>query len=144
MHRDVVAWCKQCERCQKTTAPKAPLQPIPVTEPYEKMLFVIVGPFLRSKDGYKYVISAIRLASRYPEAIPLKDVRAETVAEGLVENFSRTGVPLQILTDQGSQLVGKLMKQLCLKLNIDKLQTTRIIHNQTAALSNGLGLSYRY
>ena len=81
------------------------------------------GPFLRSKDGYKYVLSAICLASRYLEAIPLKNVRAETVVEGLVEIF-RTGVLLQILTDQGLQFVGKLMKQLYLKLNIDKLQTT--------------------
>ena len=64
----------------------------------------------------------ICLASRYPEAIPLKDVQAETVVEGLVEIFSSTGVLLQILTDQGSQFVGKLMKQLCLKLNVDKLQ----------------------
>ena len=106
-------------------APRAPLQPIPViTEPYEKMAFDLVGPVPRSRDGFKYVLSGICLASRYPEAIPLKDVRAETVAEGMLEIFSTTGVPRQILTDQGSQFVGQLVKQLCVKLNVDKLQTT--------------------
>ena len=55
MHRDVVASCTQRERCpktRKTSSPKAPLQPIPViTEPYEKMVFDIVGPFPRTKDS---------------------------------------------------------------------------------------------
>ena len=128
IYKDVLGWCKQCDRCQKTkktNVPRAPLQQIPViTEPFEKVAFDIVGPFPRSKNGHKYVLSAIRLASRFPEAIALKDVRAETVAESMIEIFSRTGVPRQLLTDQGSQFVAKLVKQLCTKVNIDKLQTT--------------------
>ena len=122
IYKDVLGWCKQCDRCQKTkktNVPRAPLQQIPViTEPFEKVAFDIVGPFPRSKNGYKYVLSAICLASRFPEAIGLKDVRAETVAESMIEIFSPTGVPRQLLTDQGSQFVGKLVKQLCTKLNM--------------------------
>ena len=60
--------------------------------------------FPTSNNGYKYVLSAICLASRFPEAIALKDVGAEAVAEGVTGSFSRTGVPRQLLTDQGSQL----------------------------------------
>ena len=41
-------------------------------------------------------------ASKYPEAIPLKRVTAEVVAEAMLEVFSRTGLPEHILTDQGS------------------------------------------
>ena len=121
-YKDVLGWCKQCDRCQKTkktNVPRAPLQQIPVIkEPFEKVAFDIVGPFPRSKNGYKYVLSAICLASRFPEAIGFKDVRAETVAESMIEIFSPTGVPRQLLTDQGSQFVGKLVKQLCTKLNM--------------------------
>ena len=40
------------------------------------------------------------LASKYPEAIPLKKVDAPTVAEAMLEIFSRIGVPSEILTDQ--------------------------------------------
>ena len=106
-------------------APKAPLQTVPViTEPFKKIAFDIVGPFPRTKDGYKYILLTICIASKYPEAILLKDVRAETVAEGMAEVFSRIGVPRQLLTDQGSQFVGKMVQQLCRKLNIEKLQTT--------------------
>ena len=94
MYCEVVDWCRSCARSQKvskTKAPTAPLQTVPViTEPFA---FHIVGPFPRTKDGYKYLLSTICLAIKYPEAILLKDVRAEAVAEGMPEVFSRIGVP---------------------------------------------------
>ena len=42
----------------------------------------------------------------------------------LIEVFSRTGIPLQVLTDQGSQSVGSLVTHLCRDLRIDKIKTT--------------------
>ena len=75
----------------------------------------------RIVGGFKYVLTGINLATRYPEAIPLKDIWAETVAEGMVEVFSRSGIRRQLLTDQGSQFVGQLTTQLCIKLNIEEL-----------------------
>ena len=93
-------------------------------ELFEKMAFDLLGPFQRSKDGHKFILTGICLATRYPESIPPKDNRAETVVEGMVDIFSRTGVPLQILTDQGSQFMWQLVSQLCQKLHIDKLKTT--------------------
>lgn len=41
-----------------------------------------------------------------------------TVARSMVEIFSRTGIPDEILTDQGAQFTGKFMKALCDKLEI--------------------------
>ena len=37
--------------------------------------------------------------------------------------FSRTGIPRELLTDQGSNFVGSLVSKLCAGLDIDKLQT---------------------
>ena len=42
----------------------------------------------------------------------------------MLEIFSRTGIPLQLLTDQGAQFVGSLVTQLCNNLHIDKIKTT--------------------
>ena len=41
-------------------------------------------------------------SSRWPEAVPLKSITARAVATGMMEIFSRTGIPLQLITDQGS------------------------------------------
>ena len=94
------------------------------------MAFDIVGPFPRSKSGYKYLLTYICMASRYPDAIPLKSVTAEDIAEGMLDIFSRTGLPRELLTDRGTQFVSALVTQLCNRLHIDKLITS-LYHPQT-------------
>ena len=102
MWKDIKAWCRTCPKCQlmkrnpppPPPPPKAPLQEMPILNvPFEVLAFDLFGPFPRSTHGYKYVLTAMCLASKYPEAIPLKDIRAETVAENMMEIFSRLGMP---------------------------------------------------
>ena len=45
------------------------------------------------------------MATRWPEPIPIKTITAKVVAEGMVQIFSRTGIPLQILTDRANSLL---------------------------------------
>ena len=47
------------------------------------------------------------LGSRYPYAIPLKRIDAESVAEALMEVISHTGIPVELLSDCGSVFLGK-------------------------------------
>lgn len=63
--------------------------------------------------------------SRYAEAVPLVDQKAETVARAFVEKVVlRHGVPKQLLTDQGTNFVSRVMKEVYDLLGIKKLQTT--------------------
>ena len=134
IHRDVRAHCLSCTACQtaKRGVPSAaPYQCMPIlTEPFEKLATDIVGPFPRSSQGYKYLLTTICLASKYPDVVPLKDMSAVSVAEALVEIFSRTGLPRVLLSDQGSQFVSSLMKQLCVRLGIARI-TTSTYHPQS-------------
>ena len=61
----------------------------------------MVGPLPSTRSGFKYVPTCMCYASKYPEAIPLKRVDAQSVAKGMVDVYSRTGLPTEILTDQG-------------------------------------------
>ena len=63
-------------------------------------------------------------ATRYPEAVPLKDIQAETVAEALVNMFTTVGVPKEILNDQGSQFLSTVTKEMCKLLSLKQLVTT--------------------
>ena len=134
IHRDVRAHCLACPICQVTkrgVPSLAPNQSMPIlTEPFEKMATDIVGPFPRSFRGFKYVLTTICLASKYPDVIPLRDMSAASVAEGLVEVFSRTGLPRVLLSDQGSQFMSGLIKQLCSRLGIARI-TTSTYHPQS-------------
>ena len=105
--------------------------PLPViSTPFSRMAFDLVGPLLSTKQGYKYLLTCICLGSKYPEALPLKQVDAQTVAEGMCKFFSRTGIPNEVLTDQGSVFTGKLHKALCNTLGITHLRTLAY-HPQT-------------
>ena len=116
--------CEVCQRCSKTNSRKVPLMERQVmSEPFEVLAFDLVGPFPPAKYGYRYVLTAICMGSKWPEAIPLKAQTAKAVASGMVEVFARTGIPLQLLSDQGSQFLGSLVKHLCRDLRIDQLKT---------------------
>ena len=132
--RDVTAFCKACEGCQRgsrTAVSRAPLQPLPVMEePFRWVAVDIVGPLQRTKQGNKYVLTFMDFATRYPEAIPLRKIDAATVAEALCQIFTRLGLPQEILSDQGSNFMSHLMKQVTEILGIDRIRTSPY-HPQT-------------
>lgn len=57
-------------------------------------------------------------SSRYPEAIPLRQVTAQTVTDAMVATFSRFGIPEEVLTDNGSVFVAKLTQFLLKALGV--------------------------
>lgn len=76
---DVSKFCATCHECQlvtrKMTLFRAPLQPVPiVTEPFKKIAIDIVGELPRTKTGYRYILTIVDYATRYPEAFPLRSI----------------------------------------------------------------------
>ena len=116
--------CSVCQLCSKPKSRKAPMMERRVmTEPFEVMAFDLVGPLPKGKGGCMYILTAVCMGSRWPEAIPLRSITARAVATGMVEIFARTGIPLQLLTDQGSQFMSSLEGHLCKDLGIDRVRT---------------------
>ena len=124
---DVIAHTRSCSVCQLCSKPKSRKAPMMerrvMTEPFEVMAFDLVGPLPKGKGGCMYILTAVCMGSRWPEAIPLKTITAKAVATGMVEIFARTGIPLQLLSDQGSQFLSSLVGHLCKDLGIDQVRT---------------------
>ena len=105
LKRDVVQYCKTCHVCQVAGKPNqtiqpAPLYPIPaVGEPFERVIVDCVGPFPRSKSGHTFLLTIMCAATRFPEAIPLRNITAPSVVKALVKFFSVFGLPKIIQTD---------------------------------------------
>lgn len=72
-------------------------------------------------------------ATRYPEAVALRNIDAETIADELVTIFSRVGIPQEILTDQGANFTSHLLTELYRMLHIRPIRTTPY-HPQTDGL----------
>ncbi|GFS18301.1 Gypsy retrotransposon integrase-like protein 1, partial [Elysia marginata] len=74
----------------------------------------IVGPINPpSEAGHRFILTHIDYATRYAEAVPLRKIDTETVAEALVDIYIRLGVPEEVLSDQGTQFMSDCMKEVC-------------------------------
>ncbi|CAM4305381.1 unnamed protein product, partial [Lepidochelys olivacea] len=132
-------YCRSCDPCQRVGKArdkgKAALRPLPIIEePFQKVAMDIVGPLSRTtRSGKKYILVVVDFATRYPEAVPLASIEADTVADALLTIFSRVGFPKEVLTDQGSNFMSALLRCLWEKCGVR--------HNWASAYhpqSNGL------
>ena len=135
---DVARYCQSCDICQKTAQKclrKAPLAKMPVIDvPFRRVAVDLIGPISpETEEGYKYILTFVDYATRYPEAIPLKDATTESVADALFTIYCRLGVPEQLLSDLGTQFVSECMEQVSALMGIRRL-TTSVSHPQ----GNGL------
>ena len=129
-HQDIQRYCKSCDICQRAVykgkIPQAPMGKMPIIdEPFKKIAIDLIGPIHpTSEDGYRYILTVVDFATRYPEAIPLKRVHAEDVAQALFSIFCRLGIPKEILTDQGTQFTAIYMEEILNFLRVNHLMTT--------------------
>ena len=112
-----------------------------IDTPFRRVAVDLVGPIQpRTERGNKYILTLVDFATRYPEAIPLKNIKASTVAEALVEIFSRIGVPQEILSDRGSQFTSGLFAEVSKLLSMRQLFTTPYHPAGTVLLNVLMGL----
>ena len=96
-----------------------------IDKPFRRLAIDLAGPISPpSEKGHRYILTLVDFATRYPEAVPLKTIDTETVAEALVNIFSRLGVPEEILSDLGTQFVSDCMKEVARLLSIKQITTT--------------------
>lgn len=129
VRKDVTDYCRSCDICQKTIqkgrVPCAPLHKMPVISvPFQRVAIDLIGPFQVSSAGNRYVLTVVDMATRFPEAVPLKKIDTVTVAEALLSIFARVGLPQEILSDCGTQFVSDLMQEVYRLLSISSVTTT--------------------
>lgn len=130
IRRDVSKYCKTCPTCQLVGKPNqpvkvAPLIPIPVfEEPFCRVMMDIVGPLPKTSGGHAYILTLLDMASRYPEAIPLRNIHAKTVVREMIAFFTRFGLPKEVQSDRGSNFMSKVFKDSLKELGISQVTST--------------------
>ncbi|GFV34085.1 retrovirus-related Pol polyprotein from transposon 412 [Trichonephila clavipes] len=104
---------KTCDQCQRAGKPndkkKAPLKLVPVIqEVFTKLNIDACEPLPITSKGNRYLITAICMSSKFPEAIPVSDISSVCVTDALLDIFSRMGFPREIQCDQGTSFTSAL------------------------------------
>ena len=139
MNIDTAKWCRSCKGCQtaKVSRHNTPVfgKFIEPTERFDHVHIDIDGP-LPYANGFRYLLTCVDRFTRWPEAIPIVDIRAETVVDAFFSGWiARYGTPATITTDRGAQFESKLWDNLCNQFGILRNRTTSY-HPSRMAWSN--------
>jgi hypothetical protein len=97
---------------------------IPVLRPWQMVAFDIVGPFKPTRRGHTHILTLMEYFTKWPEAIALKSTDSRTIARALISLFCRFGLPEQVLSDRGPNLVSEVMTSAWKMMGIKKKMTT--------------------
>lgn len=65
--------------------PAAPLKLIPVIgKPFKHVIVDCVGPLPETKSGNQYILTVMCTATRYPEAVLLRSLKARAIVNALI------------------------------------------------------------
>ena len=133
LYKQLYEYISMCTTCQarSTRKTKPPLQETEIPPyPFAKIRLDLSGSYPTSLSGNKYIIGFIDLFSGWPEAFAVPDKCAENKAHLIIEEiFPRFGCPLEIISDNGSENVNKIVRETLESLNIHHV-TTSFYHPQ--------------
>ena len=127
IRQDVCKWARECVACQQAKIQRHVVPPIakfkvpPKRFQHIHLDLVSMPP----SNGYDHLLTVVDRFSRWPAAIPIANISAETVIDALTHGWiSNYGVPEVITTDRGSQFQSQIFTQLMENWGIKHISTT--------------------
>lgn len=128
MQKNIRQWLRSCLSCQRSKIQLHTVTPLgsflPPDSRFDRLHIDLVGPLPPSKE-YSFLLTIIDRFTHWPEAIPLADITAASVAQAFIANWiSRFGIPTTITSDQGCQFESSLWTELMKLIGIKCIWTT--------------------
>ena len=128
MRKDIQKIIKSCPICRvhvnREQHARFSEMPLPAT-PMQVIGMDLIGPFLQSDGGNKYILNIIDHCSGWAESYPIPNKSSKAVEEKLRnEFFPRHGIPEVIITDCGTEFNSNDLRLLYKEIGIKHKKTT--------------------
>ena len=126
MSADVQNYCKSCDRCMaaKQSLPqKRKLVITPVGYPSQIIAVDVLEVPLNSNEN-KYLLVVQDYFTKWLEAHPMPDQKADRIVDVLTKIFCRMGIPKELPSDQGRNFESLLIASLCYSFGVKKTHTS--------------------
>lgn len=128
MQKEIRQWAKSCVSCQRSKIHRHTITtPGTFPQPNARFRHVhldLVGP-LPPSNGFTYILTCVDRYTRWPQACPVRDPSAETVAKAFIDSWiPNFGVPAFVTTDRGTQFTCSLFRELNNLLGTEHFRTT--------------------
>lgn len=128
IRKDCRQWAKQCQECQRSKVVRHTAAPLAAFQTpsgrFQHIHCDIIGP-LPLSSGNRYCLTIVDRVTRWPEALPLQDITAESCTAALTAGWiARFGCPERITTDRGRQFESQTFKDLAALIGATHHHTT--------------------
>ena len=127
MAQDVSRWARECLACQRAKVHKHTVPPIQDFAVPAKRFAHIHADLVSMppSNGYDHLLTIVDRFSRWPVAIPIPNIHAETIVDAFAHNWiANYGVPEVLTTDRGSQFTSAIWTQLLKTWGVKHITTT--------------------
>ena len=132
LFKEINTYVNECVICQIRSLQKVrqPLQETDISPyPMAKLSLDLSGPYPTTMSGNKYIIAFVDWYSGWPEAFAVPDKTGENVVDLIIYKIVAR---LQLVTDNDTENVNKIVKETLATLKIDQVLTS-VYHPQSNA-----------
>lgn len=124
--RTLIQSCTTCQRTRSTTLPpKAPLLPMFIPNAPMQLVAIDIAYLPRDTQGFQYILLIGDVFSKFIVTVPLKTQTAPDIVNALLQHWIYIhGTPSYLLSDQGSNVDGQTMRDICNELGTEKRRSS--------------------
>ncbi|KAL9984580.1 hypothetical protein ACROYT_G006890 [Oculina patagonica] len=120
-----VARCLECLKHKSANQQHGLMHPRFYDKPMNVLGIDFVGPFPKSTNGNRYILTAVCPFSHFLVAIPTPDRSATTAARALFDNvFLKLDFPSTLLSDRGGEFLNAVLRKVSNLLSIKQVFTS--------------------
>lgn len=124
-------YVQSCHECQsrKVTNLKTKTIIVAYPTPFQVWQIDLFGPLVASNNANTYIFTAVNTFTNFLYAVPLRNSDALSVSQALFNMFDVFGVCSTVISDQGSEFIGKCTKEVCKLFNVEQEFTLSMVHH---------------